>query len=282
MSTLMVIAFSLIVGIVAVVIALIFRHAAFVLFILAVWWTYSWLSADPVRDRNTVEVRQSEEQQIETQRAKVALTGVQVVFEKQGSREIHAMVVNGSRARISDISLRCSYERPDEDDPWRLTTPVAGTGVLQPGEQKRLTFWLRDAASDANPDTFDCEPVFYMDQSDLMRSNLLKPKTQDDRLLVSTDVRVSARLGKEKYDYVPIIASGSITNNSQTDIPRLDLSCSSVMNVYGRVETIFGGVSVYVTPGDSKLFDFVVGKMHVENPKFGIQDTSCQGLNVNN
>jgi hypothetical protein len=272
--------FGLTGGILAVVIALIFRHAGIVLFILAVWWGYSWLSADPVRDHNTVEMRRYEERQVKAEEQKVTLAQVEVVFQKQGDHEVHATVVNGSSARISNIALRCSYARPDEEDPSRLTTPVVSTGVLQPGEEKRFLFWLRDAASDAYPDSFECEPVFYMDQSDLMRSKLVKPKTQDDKLLVSTDVRVIARLGKEKLDYVPIIASGSITNNGKVDITRLDLSCSSLMNVYGRVETVYGGVAIFVGPGETKSFDFVVKKIKVENPKFGIRDVSCEVLKV--
>jgi hypothetical protein len=276
----MVMVFGLIGGIVAILIALIFRHAAFVLFILILWWSFGWLTADPVRDQNTVEANRYEEQQIKAEKQKVTLAQVEVVFEKQGDREVHATVVNGSSARISNIALRCSYARPDKDDPWRLTTPVAGTGVLLPGEQKRFLLWLMGAASDAYPESFECEPIFHMDQGDLMRNKLLKPKTQDDKLLVSTNVQVDARLGKIKLDYAPIIASGSITNKGQTDITRLDLSCSSLMNVYGRVETIYGGVSVYVAPGETKSFDFVINKIKVENPKFGVQDTSCQVLRI--
>jgi hypothetical protein len=278
----MAIVFSLIGGIVAVLIALIFRHAGIVLLALVVWWVYGWFTADPVRDRNTVEVRQYEERQVKAEEQKVTLTQVEVVFEKQGVREVHATVENGASARISDIALRCSYERPNEDDPWRLTTPVAGTGVLQPGERKRFSFWLRDAASDAKLNSFDCEPVFYMNQSDLMRNRLLKPKTLDDMRLVSTDVQVNARLGSIKLDYAPIIAKGSITNNGKTDITRLDLTCSSLMNELGRVETIYGGTSIYVALGETKSFDFVVGKIKIENPNFGIRDTSCQVLNVSN
>lgn len=272
--------FGLIGGAAAVLIGLMFGHAGIVLLIFLIWWGYGWLTADPVRDRNTVAVRQYEERQVKAEEQKVTLTQVEVVFEKQGDHEVHATVVNGSSARISNIALRCSYARPDEEDPWRLTTPVAGTGVLQSGEQKRFSFWLMGAASDAYPDSFECEPVFYMDHSDLMRNKLVKPKTQDDKLLVSTDVQVNARLGKEKYDYVPIIASGSITNHGQTDVTRLDLSCLSLTNAYGRVETIYGGVAVYVAPGETKSFDFVVKKIKVENPKFGIRDVSCEVLKV--
>jgi hypothetical protein len=273
--------FGLIGGVVAVLVGFIFRHAGIVLLILVIWWSYGWLTADPVRDQNTVEVRRHEERQVKAEERKVTLAQVEVTFEKQGEHFVHATVINGSSAaRISNIALRCSYARPDEEDPWRLTTPIAGTGVLQPGEQKRFSFWLMGAASDAYPESFECEPTFYMDQSDLMRSKLLKPKTQDDKLLVSTNVQVDARLGKIKLDYAPIIASGSITNKGQTDITRLDLSCSSLMNVYGRVETIYGGVSVYVAPGETKSFDFVINKIKVENPKFGVQDTSCQVLRI--
>jgi hypothetical protein len=276
----MVMVFGLIGGIVAILIALIFRHAAFVLFILILWWSFGWLTADPVRDQNTVEANRYEEQQIKAEKQKVTLAQVEVVFEKQGDREVHATVVNGSSARISNIALRCSYARPDKDDPWRLTTPVAGTGVLLPGEQKRLSFWLMGAASDAYPHSFECEPVIHMDQSDLMRNKLLKPKTQDDLRLLSTNVRVGARLGKINLDYAPIIAKGSITNNGKTDISYLSLWCSSLMNELGRVETIYGGTSIYVAPGETKWFEFVVGKVKVENPKFGVRDVSCEVLKI--
>jgi hypothetical protein len=275
--------FGLIGGVVAVLVGFIFRHAGIVLLILVIWWSYGWLTADPVRDQNTVEVRRHEERQVKAEERKVTLAQVEVTFEKQGEHVVHATVINGSSAaRISNIALRCSYARPDEDDPWRLTTPVAGTGVLLPGEQKRFSFWLMGAASDAHPNSFECEPVFSMDQSDLMRSKLLKPKTQDDLRLASTNVQMDARLGKIKLDYAPIIAKGSITNNGETDINYLSLSCSSLMNELGRVETIYGGTSIYVGPGETKSFDFVVGTMHVESPQFGIRDTSCQVLKIHN
>jgi hypothetical protein len=267
-------------GIVAVLVGLIFRHAGIVLLILVVWWSYGWLTADPIRDQNTVEVRRYEERQVKAEEQKVTLAQVVVIFENQGDHEVHATVVNGSSARISNIALRCSYARPDEDELWRLKTPVAGTGALLPGQQKRFSFWLMGAASDAYPNSFECEPVFYMDQSDLMRNGLLKPKTQDDLRLATANVQVGARLGKFKLDYAPIIASGSITNNGKADVSYLSLSWSSLMNEFGRVETIYGGTSIFVAPGEAKSFDFVVGTMHVENPKFGIRDVSCEVLKV--
>jgi hypothetical protein len=278
----MAIIFGLIGGIVAVLVALVFRHAGIVLLILVVWWSYERLTDDPVRDQNTVEVRQHEERQVKAEEQKVTLTQVEVVFEKQGDHEVHATVVNGSSARISNIALRCSYARPDEDDPWRLTTPMAGTGVLQPGEQKRFSFWLMGAASDAYPNSFECEPVFHIDPSDLMRNKLVMPKTLDDQLLARSDIQIEARLGQIRQEYAPILARGSITNKSQADISYLSLSCSALMNELGRVETIYGGTAIYVAPGEIKPFDFPVGKMHVENPRFGIRDLSCRVLSVSN
>jgi hypothetical protein len=278
----MLIIFGLAGGFIAVLVGLIFRHAGIVLLILVVWWSYGWLTADPIRDQNTVEVRRYEERQVKAEEQKVTLAQVEVTFEKQGDHEVHATVVNGSSARISNIALRCSYARPDEDELWRLKTPVAGTGTLLPGQQRRFSFWLMGAASDAYPNSFECEPVFYMDQSDLMRNGLLKPKTQDDLRLATTNVQVGARLGKTSLDYAPIIATGSITNNGETDVSYVSLSCSSLMNELGRVETIYGGTSIYVGPGETKSFDFVVGKMHVESQQFGIRDISCQVLKIHN
>jgi hypothetical protein len=270
--------FGIVGGIVAVLVGVMFHHARLVLFALMIWWVYGWFTADPVRDHNEVEVRQEERFQVDAQKALVTLSQVEVAFEAYGNREVKGTVTNGSVARISQVALRCSYERPDEEDPWRLTTPVAMTGVIMPGQSQRLSFWLRGAASDAIVSTFDCKPSVYLDQSDLMRTGLVKPKTQDDKRIADSDIRVEARLGQIKQEYAPILARGSITNNGKSDIGYLSLSCSALMNDLGRVETIYGGTAIYVAPGETKPFDFPVGKMHVEDPRFGIQDVSCQVL----
>lgn len=145
----------------------------------------------------------------------------------------------------------------------------------------RLSFWLRDAAADAVAATFECEPSVRMDQADLMRSGLVRPKTLDDQLLARSDIQVEARLGWAKRQYAPVLARGSITNNSKADIGFLSLSCSALMNELGRVETIRGGTAIYVAPGETKPFDFPVGKMHVEDPRFGIRDVACRVLSLN-
>jgi hypothetical protein len=274
------IVFGLIGGTVAVVIGLIFRHAGIVLSALLIWWGYSWLTADPVREQYQVELRREEYERIKYQKRRVTVSQVKVQFETYGDREVTATIFNGSVARISDVSLKCSYRRPDEDDPWRLTTPIGTTSAIAPGESKRLSFWLRDAASDAIAATFECEPSVRMDQADLMRRGIVRPKTSDDELLARSDVQVEGRLGQERRQYAPILARGSITNNSKVDIGYLSLSCSGLMNELGRVETIRGGTSIYLAPGETKTFDFPVGNMRVENPRFGIQEVSCHVLKV--
>jgi hypothetical protein len=93
-------------------IAMIVRDAALILVLILIIWAYSSWNSDPVRDRNTVEVKRYEERQVEAQRAKVTLTQAQVVFEEQGDHEVRATVVNGSSARISDIALRLLLRAP--------------------------------------------------------------------------------------------------------------------------------------------------------------------------
>jgi hypothetical protein len=115
-----------------------------------------------------------------------------------------------------------------------------------------------------------------------MRSGLVHPKTLDDQLLARSDIQVEARLGQERRQYAPILARGSIKNKGKADIGYLSLSCSALMNDLGRVETIYGGTAIYVTPGETKSFDFPVGKMRVENPRFGIRDVACRVLTVHN
>lgn len=274
------IVFGLIGGTVAVVIGLIFRHAGIVLSALLIWWGYSWLTADPVREQYQVELRRDEYERIKDQERRVTASQVQVKFERFGDREVTTTIFNGSVARVSDVSLKCSYRRPDEEESWRLTTPVGTTSVIAPGERKRLSFWLRDAASDAIATTFECEPSVWMDQADIMRTGLVRPKTLDDQLLAQSDIQVEARLGQERRQYAPILARGSITNNSKADIGYLSLSCSALMNDLGRVETIHGGTAIYVAPGKTKTFDFPVGKVRVEDPEFGIRDISCQVLKI--
>jgi hypothetical protein len=274
--------FGLIVGIVAILVGLIFRHAGIVLLILVAWWSYRWPTTDPVREQHQVELRNQEYGLVKDQERKVTVSQVQIKFEQYGDRQITAAIYNGSVARISDIKLKCSYQRPDEEELWRLTTPVATPAIIKPGESMRLAFWLRDAASDAIPTSFDCEPTVWMDQADLIKANLLSPKTLDDQLLVRSDIQIEARLGQVRREYAPILARGSITNNNKADIGYLSLSCSALMNDLGRVETVYGGTAIYVAPGETKPFDFPVGKMHVENLRFGIQDISCLVLKVHN
>jgi hypothetical protein len=274
------IVFGMIGGTVAVVVGLIFRHAGLALSALLIWWGYSWLTADPIGEQHRIQLRRDEYDRLTSQERRVTASQVEVRFEKYGDREITATIFNGSAAHISDVALKCSYHRPDEDEPWRLTTPVGTTSVIQPGESKRLSFWLRDAASDAIATTFKCEPSVSMDQADIMRAGLVRPKTLDDQLLARSDIQVEARLGQETRQYVPILARGLITNNSEADIGYLSLSCSALMNELGRVETIRGGRTIYVAPGEIKPFDFPVGRMHVEDPRFGIRDISCHVLKV--
>jgi hypothetical protein len=224
-----------------------------VLFILLIWWGYGWLTADPVREQHQVELRREEYERVKIQERRVTVSQVQVSFEKHGAREITARVSNGSVARISDVALKCSYHRPDEDHLWRLTTPVGTTSVIAPGESKRLSFWLRDAASDAIATTFECEPSVWMDQADILRTGLVGPKTLDDQLLARSDIRVEARLGQERRQYAPILARGSITNDSKADIGYLSLSCSAFMNELGRMEIIHGGTAIYAAPGEGNV-----------------------------
>jgi hypothetical protein len=270
--------FGLIGGTAAVLIGLMFRYAEIVLLILLIWWGYSWLTADPVWEQHQVELRREEYERVKDQERRITASQVQVRFEKYGDREVTATIFNGSVARISDLALKCTYARPDEDVPWRFTTPVGTTSIILPGESKRLSFWLRDAASDAIPWTFECEPSVRMNQADTMRSGLVRPKTLDDQLLARSDFQVEARLGQVRREYAPILTSGSIRNNGNVDIGYLSLSCSALMNELGRVETIHGGTAIYVAPGETKTFDFPVGKMRVENPTFGIQDVTCRVL----
>jgi hypothetical protein len=274
------IVFSLIGGTVAVVVGLIFRHAGLVLSALLIWWGYSWLTAAPVRKQYQVELRNQEYDLVKDQERRVTASQMEIRFERYGDREVWATIFNGSVARISDVALKCSYRRPDEDDPWRLTTPIGTTSAIAPGERKRLSFWLPDAASDAIAATFECEPSVRMDQADLMRRGIVRPKAPDDELLARSDVQVEGRVGQERRQYAPILARGSITNNSKVDIGYLSLSCSALMNELGRVETIRGSTAIYVAPWETTPFDFSVGNMHVENPRFGIRDVSCHVLKV--
>ncbi|QRM28350.1 hypothetical protein [Microvirga sp. VF16] len=274
------ITFGVIGGVIAVLLSLLFRHVGFVLFALLAWWLYGWLTTDPIREQHEIELRRDEYERIKDQKRRITASQVQVRFEKYEVREVTATISNGSVARISNVAFKCTYARPDENEPWRLTTPVGTTSVIHPGESKRLSFWLRDAASDAIPSTFECEPSVRMNQADLMRSGLVHPKTPDDLLLARSAIQVETRLGQIRREYAPILARGSITNNSNADIGYLSLSCSALMNELGRVETIYGGTAIHVAPGETKSFDFPVGKMHVENPMFGIRDVSCGVLKV--
>jgi hypothetical protein len=228
-----------------------------------------------------MELRNQEYAAVQDQKRKVLAQGLQIVFEKYGNREAIVTVVNGSVARISDLQLKCSYERPDEDERWKLTTPVASMGVINPGESKRISFWLRDAASDAIPSSFLCDPVVRLDEGDLMRANIVKPKNSGDTLIAQTDVHINARVGdRTKIDRRKIIAEGLINNHSNKALSAISLTCAGLVNELGQVRTVSGYTNVYVPPGGTRSFAFQVGLMQEETPKWGIRDLSCRVLTV--
>jgi hypothetical protein len=267
-------------GIIAVLVGLIFRHAGMVLIILVLWWTYGRLTSDPVRDHHQVELHNEEYERVKDQEHRITASEVQVTFERYGAREVAATIKNGSTARVSDVALRCSYIRPEEDDPWSVTTPVATTGFIQPKQSKRLTFALYGAASDAVPSSFDCIPKITLNDADLMKAGIVRPKNQIDKLIVATDIQVTARLGRIKIDTASVIAEGSITNRSDLALTKLSLTCSGIMNELGRVASISGGTSIYLAPGETRSFAFEVGKLRIEDARYGVEDLACRVLTL--
>jgi hypothetical protein len=271
-------------GIIAGIVWMLFRPILKPLLIIAVvLYAWNWLTSDPVEHHHQMELRNQEYAAVQDQKRKVLANGLQIVWEKYGDREAVATIVNGSIARISDLQLKCSYERPDEDERWKLTTPVASTGVINPGESKRISFWLRDAASDAIPSSFLCDPVIVMNDTDLVRANVVKPKNSMDRVMAQADVTLMGRVGdRTKIDRRKIIADGSITNNSSKTITAINVTCSGLVDPLGLVRSVGGYTNVYVPPGETKSFAFQVGLLQEMDPKWGIIDLSCRVLTLEN
>jgi hypothetical protein len=246
-------------------------------------YVHNWLTSDPVEHHHQMELRNQEYAAVQDQKRKVLANGLQIVWEKYGDREAVATIVNGSIARISDLQLKCSYERPDEDERWILTTPVASTGVINPGESKRISFWLRDAASDAITSSFLCDPVMVMNDTDLVRANVVKPKNSMDKVMAQADVTLTGRVGdRTKIDRRKIIADGSITNNSSKTITAINVTCSGLVDPLGLVRSVGGYTNVYVPPGETKSFAFQVGLLQEMDKKWGIMDLSCRVLTLQN
>jgi hypothetical protein len=177
--------------------------------------------------------------------------------------------------------LTCSYERPDEDEPWKLTTPVSSTGFINPSESKRISFWLRDTASDAIPSSFACDPVVTMNEADLMRAKIVKPKNSGDALLAQRDVSLTARVGDRiMIDRRRIIAEGTISNHSSKAVTAINLICQGLVDPLGLVRSVGGYTNVYVLPGKTDRFSFQVGLLQEMDPKWSIKDLSCRVLTV--
>jgi hypothetical protein len=268
---------GIITGIAAVLVGLLFRHAGLVLFALLAWWVHGWLTTDRIREHHQIELRNEEYAAVQGQRLKVLAKNVEVIFEKYGDHEVRATIENGSVARISDIQLKCSYERPYEDEPWKLTTPVASTSFINPGESRRISFWLRDAASDAIPSSFACNPIVTLNEVDLLHANVVQPKNSGDRLLAQTNISIAARVGdRTKIDRREVIAEGSISNYSKTTVTAINLTCSGMINELGQTRSIRGYTNVYVRPGQTTCFAFQVGLMQEETPAWGIKNLACR------
>ena len=122
---------------------------------------------------------------------------------------------------------------------------MASTGFINPSESKRISFWLRDAASDAIPSSFTCDPVVTLNEADLMRANTMKPKNSGDAVLAQTDVSLTARVGdRTKIDRRKIVAEGLITNNSSKTITAINLICQGLVNELGLVRSVGGYTNV--------------------------------------
>jgi hypothetical protein len=271
-------------GIVGGIIWMLLRPLLKPLLILGmILYVHNWLTSDPVEQHHQIELRNHEYVAVQDQKRKVLANGLQIVWGKYGDREAVATIVNGSIARISDLQLKCSYERPDEDERWKLTTPVASTGVINPGESKRISFWLRDAASDAIMSSFLCDPVMVMNDTDLVRANVVKPKNSMDKVMAQADVTLTGRVGdRTKIDRRKIIADGSITNNSSKTITAINVTCSGLVDPLGLVRSVGGYTNVYVPPGETKSFAFQVGLLQEMDKKWGIMDLSCRVLTLEN
>jgi hypothetical protein len=244
---------------------------------------WNWLTSDPVERHHRMELRNQEYASLQDQKRKVLATNIQIAWEAYGTKEATATIVNGSTARISDLQLKCSYERPDEDERWKLTTPVASTGVINPGESKRISFWLRDAASDATTSSFLCDPVMVMNETDLVRANVVQPKNSMDKVMARADVILTGRVGdRTKIDRRKIIADGSITNNSNKTITAINVTCSGLVDPLGLVRSVGGYTNVYVPPGETKSFAFQVGLLQEMDKRWGIMDLSCRVLTLEN
>jgi len=268
-------------GLVAVLLSLVVRLPGPVLAVLLVWALYSCGTTDPVRERHDIELQNEEYAAVQDQKRRVLATNLQVVFERYGDREATATIANNSVASVSDISLKCSYERPNEEARWKLTTPIGSTSSVNAGESKRLSFWLRDAASDAIPSSFLCDPVVRLDEGDLMRANIVRPKNNEDTLIAQTHVQINARVGdRTKIDRRKIIAEGVVNNQSNKALTAISLTCAGRVNELGQVRTVSGYTNVYVAPGEMKSFAFQVGLMQEETTRWGIKDLSCRVLTV--
>jgi hypothetical protein len=111
-------------GIVGGIIWMLLRPLLKPLLILGlILYVHNSLTSDPVQKHHAMELQNEEYASVQDQKRKVLAQGLQIVFEQYGSREAIVTVVNGSVARISDLQLKCSYERPDEDERWVLTVP---------------------------------------------------------------------------------------------------------------------------------------------------------------
>jgi hypothetical protein len=271
-------------GIIAGITWMLFRPILKPLLIIAVvLYAWNWLTSDPVEHHHQMELRNQEYAAVQDQKRKVLANGLQIVWEKYGDREAVATIVNGSIARIFDLQLKCSYERSDEDERWKLTTPVATTGTINPGESKRISFWIGGAASDAIPSSFLCDPVMVMNDTDLVRANIVKPKNSMDKVMAQADVTLTGRVGdRTKIDRRKIIAEGSITNNSQKTITAINVTCSGLVDPLGLVRSVGGYTNVYVPPGETKSFAFQVGLLQEMDKKWGIMDLSCRVLTLEN
>jgi hypothetical protein len=267
-------------GLIGLVIGWIFGHARLVLGLLLAWWIYASITSDPVRERNIIERAHDEGERVRDQEQLVTLKDIDVIFERSGTREIRATVVNAASIPIYNLTLRCSYDRPDEDEPWTITTPVATTSIIHPGESRRLSFALFGAASDAISASFECTPRMPLDEAGLLKTKLVRPKTADDRLLAQSDISFSTRLGPVRHLAAPVIVQGTIHNQSTRVITCLSLTCSALKHELGQIETVRGGTATYVAPGTLKPFEFQVGKMQLSNEKFGLKAVTCHVLRL--
>jgi hypothetical protein len=100
-----------------------------------------------------------------------------------------------------------------------------------------------------------------LNDANLIKVGIVRPKNQMDRLIAEMDVRVTSRLDRLRLGYTPVIAEGTITNNSNVGVTYLSLTRAGIMNKLGRVEPISGGALIYVALGETGLLSFQVAKM---------------------